>query len=78
MAEDTPVDNIAGIVTEVRQAFNTGISRPLEFRRAQLKSLLRFLEEKQEAINEAMKHDLGRHFQEAVLGEIVPGIQRKD
>jgi hypothetical protein len=73
-APDTPVDQIAGIVAGVRDAFNSGISRPMDFRRAQLKSLLRFLDDKKQAINEAMKHDLGRHEQESVLGEIVPGI----
>lgn len=74
-APDTPVDQIAGLVAEVREAFNSGISRPLEFRRSQLKSLLHFLDEKKEDINAAMKHDLGRHEQESVLGEIVPGMK---
>jgi acyl-CoA reductase-like NAD-dependent aldehyde dehydrogenase len=69
---DTPVDQIAGIVAGVREAYNTGVSRPLEFRRAQLKALLHFLDEKKLAINDAMKRDLGRHEQESVLGEIVP------
>jgi hypothetical protein len=77
-APDTPVDQIAGIVAGVREAFNTGFSRPLEFRRAQLKALLRFLDDQKHAINDAMKHDLGRHEQESVLGEIVPGIERRE
>eukprot|EP00026_Physarum_polycephalum_P007257 Phypoly_transcript_07315.p1 GENE.Phypoly_transcript_07315~~Phypoly_transcript_07315.p1 ORF type:complete len:472 (+),score=57.57 Phypoly_transcript_07315:159-1574(+) len=71
-APDTPVDQIAGIVAGVRDGFNSGVTRPMDFRRSQLKSLLRFLDDKKQAIIEAMKHDLGRHEQESVLGELVP------
>lgn len=74
MAADTPVEQIEGIVKEARESFNAGISRPNDFRKAQLKGILRLVEDKKKEIVEAMYHDLGRHEQEAVLGEIVPGL----
>lgn len=67
---DTPVDQIAGIVASARDAFNTGFSRPLDWRKAQLKSILRFMDEKKKEIYDVMAKDLGRHEQESELGEV--------
>jgi acyl-CoA reductase-like NAD-dependent aldehyde dehydrogenase len=71
---DTPIDQIAGIVASARDAFNTGFSRPLDWRKAQLKGILRFMDEHKKDIHDAMTKDLGRHIQETEVGEITTGL----
>ncbi|XP_072312196.1 aldehyde dehydrogenase family 3 member A2-like [Eucyclogobius newberryi] len=43
-----------------RKAFRSGRTRPLEFRRQQLKNLLRFMTERKKEIADAVKKDLGK------------------
>jgi len=73
MAE-TPLDEIAGLVASAREGFNSGITRPLKWRKEQLKNLVRFLEEKKQEIHDVMGKDLGRHVQETELGEIIASV----
>jgi len=70
---DTPVDQIAGLVASARDSFNTGFSRPLKWRKAQLQGMLRFLGEKRKDIFAAIAKDLGRHEQESEMGEVAAG-----
>lgn len=67
---DTPVADIIGLIENAREVFRTGVTKPLEYRKAQIKGLLRFLEEKKKEIYDVMSKDLGRHEQETDLGEI--------
>lgn len=47
-------------VQRARKAFQTGRTKPLEFRLQQLKSLLRFISERRSDIAAAVKEDLGK------------------
>lgn len=47
-------------VQRARKSFQTGKSKPLEYRIHQLKSLLRFITERRRDIADAVKKDLGK------------------
>lgn len=47
-------------VQRARKSFQTGRTKPLEHRIHQLKSLLRFVNERQKEIADAVKKDLGK------------------
>lgn len=57
------------MVDRARYAYNRGVTKPVEWRRKQLKSLLRMYEENQNAMIEALNKDLRRSKMEAVLLE---------
>ncbi|KOB70790.1 Aldehyde dehydrogenase isoform 2 [Operophtera brumata] len=57
------------VVDRARDAFNRGVTKPVEWRRKQLKSLLRMYEENHNAMVEALNKDLRRSKMEAVLLE---------
>lgn len=47
-------------VQRARRSFQTGKTKPLEFRLQQLKNLLRFMSERRKDIAAAVKKDLGK------------------
>lgn len=47
-------------VQRARRSFQTGKTKPLEFRLQQLKNLLRFISERRKDIAAAVKKDLGK------------------
>lgn len=53
-----------------RNAFATGRTKDVEFRRKQLKNLMRMLEENEKRFVEALAFDVGKHKQEAVAYEV--------
>lgn len=57
-------------VRSARNAFATGRTKDVEFRRKQLKNLMRMLEENEERFVEALALDVGKHKQEAVAYEV--------
>ncbi|XP_075980879.1 aldehyde dehydrogenase type III isoform X4 [Anticarsia gemmatalis] len=61
---------IAEAVQTVRDTFNRGVTRPIEWRRQQLKNLLRMYEENRNAMVEALRKDLRRSKMEAILLEV--------
>jgi hypothetical protein len=63
-------------VSELRQAYESGRTRSLAWRQAQLRGLLRLLEEQEEAAFHALHEDLGKHRAEAYRDEVVtfPGL----
>lgn len=63
-------DDIAGIVAERRRAFETGITKPLAWRRAQLNGIRRMLEEHAAEFEAAVAADLHRHPTETHLADI--------
>ncbi|OIJ64948.1 aldehyde dehydrogenase family protein [Streptomyces mangrovisoli] len=65
MAE-TPTE----LAQTARRGFDAGITRPLEWRRQQLKQLDRMLAENAATIEEAVRADLGKHLLEAHMTEI--------
>ncbi|KAJ6657318.1 hypothetical protein lerEdw1_002685 [Lerista edwardsae] len=68
------MDKIKGAVERVRAAFNTGKTRPLEFRIQQLKALKRMVEEKEKEIAAALKADLGKNEHNTYTYEIMSSL----
>ncbi|RVE47726.1 hypothetical protein evm_007615 [Chilo suppressalis] len=62
--------NVAETVQRARDAFNRGVTRPVEWRRQQLKALLRCYQENKQAMIDALRQDLRRSKMEAVLLEV--------
>src|SRR6056297_1503665 len=57
------------LVARLRATFDSGRTRPLKWRRAQLDALEKLLKENEEAIAGALHEDLAKPAQEVVLGE---------
>uniref|UniRef100_A0A8D0GXH0 Aldehyde dehydrogenase n=2 Tax=Sphenodon punctatus TaxID=8508 RepID=A0A8D0GXH0_SPHPU len=69
------MDNMKQIVDRARVAFNSGRSRPLEFRMQQLKALERMVKEKEKEIAAAIQADLNKNefnaFNHEIMGVLV-------
>nr|XP_056721002.1 aldehyde dehydrogenase family 3 member A2-like [Euleptes europaea] len=65
------MENIKLAVERARSAFNTGKTRPLEFRIQQLKALEKMVREKEKAITEALKADLHKNALNSFSYEIM-------
>lgn len=52
------MDLFADTLQRLREAFDSGCTRPAEFRAAQLKGLSRFLQENKQLLQEALAQDL--------------------
>lgn len=61
---------IIQIVQRSRDAFDRGITRPVDFREKQLKALLRLYEENSERIIEALGKDLRKSRMESSVMEV--------
>lgn len=59
------------VVRAAKAAFRSGKTKPLKYRKEQLKALLRFLEECRQDIEEAIHKDLRKHPQEVNVTEII-------
>ena len=68
--ERTETENIPGVVAAIRHSFQSGRTRPLEWRRKQLDGLLRVLEEGGEQLVAAMRTDFGKPEVEAHATDI--------
>jgi acyl-CoA reductase-like NAD-dependent aldehyde dehydrogenase len=66
----TPLQAIPKIVAELREEFDRGTTRPLEFRKQQLHNLLRLLHENEEALVAAVRADLHKAPLETCTSEI--------
>ena len=64
-----PKNEVVGTVARARQRFDSGVTRPLSWRFEQLRKLEQFLRNEEEAINAALKSDLGRSDAESYLLE---------
>jgi aldehyde dehydrogenase (NAD+) len=58
------------IVLELRKSFNTGKTKGVEWRIEQLKLMEKMLIENENEICDALKKDLNKHPQEAIITEI--------
>jgi aldehyde dehydrogenase (NAD+) len=65
---DTPQD-IPGVVAGLRKTFSSGRTRPVEWRRAQLKALAAMMTENEVRIADVLEQDLDRKPFEAWLGD---------
>lgn len=71
--EKTDIDAaLADILARLRATFRSGRTRSYEWRRSQLEGIVRFLEERESDIAEALAADLGRSEFEAWFGDIAP------
>lgn len=66
----TALDTIPRLVDEVRQRFDAGITRSMDWRIRQLDALGRFLEEREREILDALHADLGKPEMEAYGAEV--------
>lgn len=67
------MERVQQIVGRARAAFNSGRSRPLEFRIQQLKALERMVQEKEKEILAALKADLNKVWVGEFLSSAVHG-----
>lgn len=67
----SPAD-VADSVTRVRETYASGRTRALSWRVAQLEGVLRFLDECEDDINEAIATDLGRGDMATFMADIAP------
>lgn len=67
----TPLSAIDARVAEAQRTFQTGRTKPLAWRRDQLKALLRLLEECAGEVHTAMDADLGKNDVESHLTEVL-------
>ncbi|MGC2653326.1 MAG: aldehyde dehydrogenase family protein, partial [Mycobacterium sp.] len=65
--DTTTAADIAATVARVRNTFCSGRTKPLAWRRRQLRSLRALLTEQSSALEEALHADLGKHRAEAQL-----------
>ena len=68
--EHTPLDDIPKVAAQVRNAFFTHKTRPIEYRLKQLRKLYWGIKDHEADILEACKRDLGKGYMEAMLSEI--------
>ena len=64
------MDTISNLVAHLRSNFNTGLTRPLEYRQQQLANLMRFLKECEDKIIAALHSDLKKSTAETLATEI--------
>ena len=62
--------NIGQVVSQTRSAFQSGVTRPLSWRKAQLEAMIRMIEEHQDEFSAALKTDLGRGVEEAWMYDL--------
>jgi len=66
----SPIDEIAPLVARLRKTFDSGRTRPLEWRRAQLEALVRFAKENGDTLVEALQADMGKPELEARAADV--------
>ena len=66
----SPVGEIAPLVARLRKTFNSGKTKPLEWRRAQLEALIRFANENSDALVAALQADMGKPELEARAADV--------
>lgn len=62
--------DIPGVVERLRTTFDTGVTRPYEWRRRQLEGLLTLLSEREPQLLEALATDLGKPVHEAWMADL--------
>ncbi|KAI7858523.1 Aldehyde/histidinol dehydrogenase [Circinella umbellata] len=74
MVQFTPVENIPGIVQDLKKNFDEGITKDLIFRKQQLQKLIQFFDENTKEIEEALYKDLHKPSIESVTAEVAPVV----
>ncbi|MEI8286819.1 MAG: aldehyde dehydrogenase family protein, partial [Actinomycetes bacterium] len=66
----TDISTISSTVARTRAAYNSGTTRPLSWRRAQLQRIIDMLEENEADFLEALRLDLGKPMAEAFITDL--------
>ncbi|SAL99963.1 hypothetical protein [Absidia glauca] len=66
----TAIKEIPSIVNNLRNTFNTGLTKDVTFRKQQLKQLLMFMNDKRDDLMDALYNDLHKHKMESNIGEL--------
>ncbi|MGE4609416.1 MAG: aldehyde dehydrogenase family protein, partial [Myxococcota bacterium] len=66
----SPIDEIAPLVARLRKTFDSGKTKPLEWRRTQLEALVRFAKENGDQLVEALQADMGKPELEARAADV--------
>ena len=66
----SPIDAIPSLVAGLRETFDSGKTRSLAWRKAQLEALIRFAQENDEALIEALRADMGKPELEARVADV--------
>lgn len=69
-ADLVEIDAIPSTVARLRETFDSGRTRPLQFRQQQLAALARFIKEREREIQQALRDDLGKPALESSVIEI--------
>ena len=72
------IEAVPALVRSVRAAFDSGRTRPLAWRLAQLRGLRRLMTENVAAIEEALRLDLGRPRLESLMAEVHASVPEVD
>lgn len=64
--------DLGALMEQLRATYATGKTRELEWREAQLRSLIKFFDEKETEISAALASDLGRGSFESWFGDVAP------
>ncbi|XP_006647605.1 aldehyde dehydrogenase family 3 member F1-like [Oryza brachyantha] len=62
--------SLGGLVAGVREAYESGRTKEVEWRQAQLRGLIRMVTEEEDAIFDALHEDLGKHRVESFRDEV--------
>ena len=66
----SPIDEIPSIVAGLRATFDSGKTRSLAWRKAQLEALIRFAKENDQALIDALRADMGKPELEARIADV--------
>lgn len=64
------VEGVEKELSELRGTFESGKTRGIAWRKAQLQAILKLISENEDSIFEALKQDLGKHRVEAYRDEV--------
>ncbi|KAJ8656990.1 hypothetical protein O0I10_007324 [Lichtheimia ornata] len=68
----TAISDIPNTIKELRYQFDSGLTKDIQFRKDQLQSLARFIDENLVGLQDALRQDLRKHEVESSAGEIIP------
>lgn len=66
----TDIASISGTVAKLRNTYSSRITRPLAWRRTQLKNMINMLEDNEAELLEALKVDLGKPMAEGFITDL--------
>ena len=70
VSEIPATSRYSGLLADLRKAFSSGITRPLEWRRQQLRRLEALIQENEKELSEALHRDLGKCASESWITDL--------